>query len=291
LPAVSTSLKLFKSHEPNTFHRVTSVCYRRVPVFRSAYACDLFVDILAETRRRLPFKLIGYVVMPDHAHLILNPLGCDISKVMNSMKSASDRKIIDWLRDFNHTSSLRKLELDVPKKRGHTHAVWQRDFSSVDLWSPKFIGQKLNYTHLNPVRAGLCEHPAGWKWSSYRAYLPHEPGSVPLEMDWRGIGKTKNLNREVQRRAVPASKREGIQIGAYPRGSEARFRSRLIVQFPRKPIPHRRRLCAGRVIARPDNYALARLTGCDSAMKHLPSLNRYQIARSALHRFRFGKFQ
>jgi len=131
--------------------------------------------------------------MPDHAHLILNPLQRDIRKVMNSMKSASARKIIDWLRDSNHTSSLRKLELDFPQKRGHTHAVWQKGFSSIDLWSPKFIQQKLNYIHLNPVRAGLGEHPAEWKWSSYRAYLPHEPGSVPIEMDWRGYWKDEEF--------------------------------------------------------------------------------------------------
>jgi hypothetical protein len=55
-----------------------------------------------------------------------------------------------------------------------------------DLWSHKFIRQKLNYIHHNPVRAGLCEHPANWEWSSYHAYLPHEPGAVPIEMDWRG---------------------------------------------------------------------------------------------------------
>jgi REP element-mobilizing transposase RayT len=131
--------------------------------------------------------------MPDHTHLIINPVNCDISAVMNSLKSASAREIIDWLKEFNHASSLRKLALENPQKRRHTHSVWQKDFSSIDLWSPKFIRQKLNYIHLNPVRAGLCKHPAEWKWSSYRAYLPHEPGSVPIEMDWRGFWSEDEL--------------------------------------------------------------------------------------------------
>lgn len=179
-------MKLFKSHDPNTFHYTTSVCYRRVPLFRSDKACQLFVEALAETRRRLPLKLIGYVVMPDHTHLIINPVNRDISAVMNSLKSAAARKIIDWLKEFNHASSLRKLALETPQKRGHTHSVWQKDFSSIDLWSPKFIRQKLNYIHLNPVRAGLCKHPAEWRWSSYRAYLPHESSEVPIEMNLRG---------------------------------------------------------------------------------------------------------
>jgi REP element-mobilizing transposase RayT len=191
-------MKLFKSHDPNTFHYTTSVCYRRVPIFRSDKACNLFIETLAETKRRLPLKLIAYVIMPDHTHLILNPLGCDISKVMNSLKSAPARKIIDWLRESNYQSSLGKLALDVPQKRGHTHAVWQKDFSSIDLWSPKFIRQKLNYIHLNPVRAGLCKHPAEWKWSSYRSYLTHETGSLPLEMDSGGYWSDDDFKSVVE---------------------------------------------------------------------------------------------
>jgi putative transposase len=179
-------VKLFKSHDPNIFHYTTSVCYQRVPVFRSPHACELFIEAFAETKRRIPFKLIGYVIMPDHVHLIINPINCDISKVMNSLKSAAARKVIDWLKEFKHQSSLGKLALATPQKRGHNHALWQKDFSAIDLWSPKFILQKLNYVHLNPVRAGLCKHPAEWKWSSYRAYFPHEPGSVPIEVDSRG---------------------------------------------------------------------------------------------------------
>ena len=86
---------LFKSHDPNIFHYTTSVCLRRVPVFRSDHACELFMEALTETRKRYPLKLIGYMLMPDHNHLIVNPLGRDIRRVMNSLKSGSARMIID----------------------------------------------------------------------------------------------------------------------------------------------------------------------------------------------------
>ncbi|MDX6406818.1 MAG: REP-associated tyrosine transposase [Blastocatellia bacterium] len=198
MPAGSSRMKLFKSHEPNTFHYVTAVCFKRTPVFRSERACELFVEALAETRRRNPFKLIGYVLMPDHAHLIMNPLSRDIGLLMGRIKSTSARSILDWLRESSHLSSLKKLALDIPQKKGHTHAIWLKDFSSIDLWSPRFIRQKLNYIHLNPVRAGLCKHPAEWKWSSYRAYLPHEPGSVPIEMDWRGYWRDEEFGSFVE---------------------------------------------------------------------------------------------
>jgi putative transposase len=176
-------MKLFKSHQPNTFHYTTSVTHNRVPVFTQDKSCELFIEALKETRTRLPLKLIGYVIMPDHVHMIMNPLCCDISKVMNFLQSASARKIIDWLLDSGFARSLKKLQLARPQKRGHIYSVWQKGFSAVDLWTPRFIRQKLHYIHMNPVRAGLCKHPAEWKWSSYRAYRPHQPGTVPIEID------------------------------------------------------------------------------------------------------------
>jgi putative transposase len=182
-------MKLYKSNELNTFHYITSVTYERVPVFRSERACEIFVEVLSEVRSRFPYKLIGYVIMPDHVHAIINNATGTISDWLRRVRGNSARIILAWLREEQHLISLKKLSLDPPQKRQHTHAVWQKDPSVIDLTSPKFIRQKLNYLHLNPVRAGLCEHPAGWKWSSYRAYLPHKPGDVPIEIDWQGYWK------------------------------------------------------------------------------------------------------
>jgi len=176
-------MKLFKSNERNTFHYVTSVTYNRVPVFRSARACEIFVEVLSEVRNKFPYKLIGYVIMPDHVHAIINNATGTISDWLRRVRGNSARTVLAWLREEQHVMSLKRLALNPPQKRRHTHALWQKDPSVIDLTSPKFIRQKLNYLHLNPVRAGLCQHPADWTWSSYRAYLPHKPGDVPIEID------------------------------------------------------------------------------------------------------------
>lgn len=200
-------MRLFKSREPNLVHYVTAVTHNRVPVFRDVHACSLFIDALAATRLKDPFKLIGYVVMPDHVHLLANPLALDISTVVGRLKGRAAVSILGWLRAAGHLVSLAKLALPKPLASGQTHAVWMREFSAIDVWSTKFIRQKLNYTHLNPVRAGLSDHPAKWRWSSYRAYLPHEPGDVPIEIDrrWRwtedelsaaGVGRTSPLSKQ-----------------------------------------------------------------------------------------------
>src|SRR4028119_373290 len=138
-------MRLFKSKEKNTFHYVTTVTFRRLPIFRRDEPCQIFVDVLDEIKKANPFKLVGYVIMPDHVHLILNPLECEISVVVRKIKGRSARLILDWLKVNNYAESLSKLVIRSSKQ---THAVWQKEFSAIDLWSPKFINQKLNYVHL-----------------------------------------------------------------------------------------------------------------------------------------------
>ena len=176
----------FNSKEENIFHYLTFVVFQRIPIIKNETICQLFIDAIRETREKHPFKLIAYVVMPDHVHLIVNPVGCDIELVGKDLKGKSAKKILDWLKENNHLTSLEKLKRRTIAKRNHSYSVWRKKVKSVDLWSHKFILQKMNYIHLNPVRAGLCDHPAKWKWSSYRAYLPHDPEDVPIEPDRRG---------------------------------------------------------------------------------------------------------
>ncbi len=154
-------MHLFKSKEQNLVHYVTGITFRRVPVFRDSAMSSLFIEALSETRIKDPFKLIGYVVMPDHFHLLINPIDLNITEVVGKLKGRSAAKILN-----------------------------------------KFIRQKLNYIHLNPVRAGLCDHPAKWRWSSYHAYVPHEPETVPIEIDWRWLWTADEFAKTADKSAV-----------------------------------------------------------------------------------------
>ena len=180
-------MHLFKSKEENLVHYVTCVTFDRIPLFQRNKICSLFIDALEATRTKDPFKLIGYVIMPDHIHLLANPIALNISKVVGRLKGRAATKILKDLRMLGCRDVLDELKLLQPLKSGQTHAVWLKDFSSIDIWSHKFIRQKLHYVHMNPVRAGFCDHPAKWLWSSYHAYFPHELGSVPIEIDWRWL--------------------------------------------------------------------------------------------------------
>jgi putative transposase len=188
----TSKMHLFKSREPNLVHYVTAVTYARVPIFRNDDACALLIEALAITRSKDPFKLIGYVIMPDHFHLLANPLGRDISVVAGRFKGRSASLILKWLRAAGHHLSLAKLALPVALASGQTHAVWLKEFSAIDIWSHKFIRQKLHYIHMNPVRAGLVDHPAKWRWSSFQAYLHTSPAVFRSRLIGVGCGPRKS---------------------------------------------------------------------------------------------------
>lgn len=188
----------FNSHEPNVLHYLTFVSFQRSPVFKSDQICQFVIDAIQETRVEHSFKLVAYVIMLDHVHLIVNPLEPIIETIGKELKGRSAHKAIRWLKEEGHEIALDKLKRRIPGKRKHAHSVWQKKVKSVDLKSEKFIQQKVNYVHMNPVRAGLCDHPAKWKWSSYHAYLPHDPGEVPIEMDRQAFWTDEELERAIE---------------------------------------------------------------------------------------------
>ena len=100
----------FNSKKENVFHYLTFVAFRRVPIFKSEPICQFFIDALRATKEKHIFKLIAYVVMPDHVHLIVNPLASDIESFGKDLKGRSAKKILDWLKENEHFRSLKKLE-------------------------------------------------------------------------------------------------------------------------------------------------------------------------------------
>ncbi|HEV2297373.1 MAG TPA: transposase [Candidatus Acidoferrales bacterium] len=64
--------RLERRYGQGHLHFITFSCYRRSPLLRTARARNLFVRILAETRSRYGFAIVGYVVMPEHVHLLIS---------------------------------------------------------------------------------------------------------------------------------------------------------------------------------------------------------------------------
>jgi putative transposase len=128
----------------------------------SASERDLVLATLQALRGPNDFALYGYVVMPDHAHLLIHPKSVPLPKIMRDLKS--------------------KAGLALCKIRNHPGPIWQRSYFDFILRRTRDFSNKLDYIHQNPKTAGLVERPEDWQWSSYRHYA--KLGAAPLAPDF-----------------------------------------------------------------------------------------------------------
>jgi REP-associated tyrosine transposase len=155
-------------------HFITTSCYQRAPLLGSRRNRDLFLHVLEQVRHRYHFVVVGYVVMPEHVHLLIGePQRGDPSVVMKALKQGFARRLLARLR---RTRDLNQRSLwQAPVERGR---IWQPRFYDFVVFSEHKRVEKLRYMHRNPVKRGLVLEPQQWAWSSFRHYACDERGHV-----------------------------------------------------------------------------------------------------------------
>jgi putative transposase len=155
-------------------HFITCSCYHRKPWLNSARRRDLFLTILEQARQRYRFVVLGYVVMPEHFHLLVTePQEGDPSKLMQVVKQRFAQRVLRRSRRKRNGS---QASLWDP---GPTH-VWQARCYDFNVWTERKRVEKLRYMHRNPVKRGLVTEPEQWPWSSFRDYLYGQTGKVQV---------------------------------------------------------------------------------------------------------------
>ena len=170
---------LHRYYGTHDLHFLTTSCYRRQPLLGTPKRRDRFLNILEETRRKYRFVVHGYVVMPEHFHLLITePEEGDPSVVMKVIKERFSRQLNRRLRKLAAVQDTLWEQVREP--------VWQKRFYDFNVWSARKQMEKLRYMHRNPVKRGLVERPEQWKWSSFRAYFYGETGAVRVKFqEWR----------------------------------------------------------------------------------------------------------
>ena len=166
--------KLIRYQHTGQFHFLTFSCYRRRPLLdrESAYAC--FENALEKVRRRYSLVVAGYVLMPEHVHLLVGePAVSSLSVALRVLKQQTSRKL---------------------KLKGQTH-LWQRRYYDFNVWNHDKTVEKLKYMHRNPVRRGLVTKPEDWPWSSYRHYFTGMEGTVEIESHWTAWKRESDKRR------------------------------------------------------------------------------------------------
>ena len=160
-------------------HFITFSCYRRLPLLKTARARDVFVKELGKIRDEMGFQLVGYVVMPEHVHLLINePEQGTPSTVLQRLKLRAARK----MRERKRSRSAAQLRLPFAEAGEPLRAFWQARFYDFNVYTRGKMKEKLNYMHANPVVRGLVEHPKDWPWSSWGFYRTGEAGLVRIDL-------------------------------------------------------------------------------------------------------------
>jgi putative transposase len=168
---VTRGLKRF--HQSRDPHFITFSCYRRAPLLNSHHAKATFVTALERVRRTSDLRVFGYVVMPEHVHLLLSePERDTLAGAIKSLKQGVSRRLIGKAQHF-----------------------WQKRYYDFNVREhDKFI-EKLRYIHRNPVKRGLCAAPEDWEWSSFLHYATGAEGRVEIESEWTARKRERAAGR------------------------------------------------------------------------------------------------
>ncbi len=162
---------------------ITFSCYRRIKLLENETAIQLFLNHLDAARKHYEIKVFGYVIMPEHLHLVLYPTKTvELGKVIGEIKSRSARVIFaEWQKIG--LGDMSNLKIVANGKCGYK--FWQKRCYDHNCRTPETVLEKIQYCHNNPVKRSLADTPSDWKWSSYRWYAGL--GNYPLEVDNCGM--------------------------------------------------------------------------------------------------------
>src|SRR5216684_2598867 len=171
---------------PGALHFVTGNSRDRTPIFTEPACCRAFLEELRCLDQKWPNKLIAYVLMPDHFHLISNPRDGRIKEFVGVLKSLSAKGIVRVCKQFRfHTGA-------------DGHQVWQESFKALPLWSGWMIWQKINYIHANPVKAVIVKSAKDYPWSSFRSFYCDGDGALAVDHEWFWPDDAEKLSRAVK---------------------------------------------------------------------------------------------
>jgi putative transposase len=126
---------LKRCQQARQLHYVTFTCYHRAKFLATPQARDIFVHHLERARRGYGFYVVGYVVMPEHVHLLVSePERATLALALQMVKQTASRH-------------LRAIAGQNP--------FWQARYYDFNVWSERKRVEKLRYIHCNPVKRGL----------------------------------------------------------------------------------------------------------------------------------------
>ncbi len=137
---------------------------------------DLLLESLQFCREHKGLQVYAYVVMSNHAHLIVRAGAPErLSSVLRDLKKFTAVKFLEAIQQEDESRKDWLLYLFAYFARKHArnskYQVWAHSNAPIELRSPDFVNQKLQYIHFNPVKAGYVQQPEAYLYSSASNYV------------------------------------------------------------------------------------------------------------------------
>ncbi len=133
---------------PGLIYHVMARGNNKMPIFLDDLDYERFLDILVDVVVKFEIDSWVFCVMPNHYHLVLRTRRANLSLAIRQLNGS----YAQWWN----------------KRHQHVGHVFQGRFKAQVVEASAYLVRLCRYVLLNPVRAGLCSHPEGWRWSSFK---------------------------------------------------------------------------------------------------------------------------
>jgi REP element-mobilizing transposase RayT len=165
----------YKFRDQNKLYFVTSSIVYWLDVFiRNEYK-DVVLDSLKYCQEKKGLEVYSWCIVTSHIHMIIGTSGKNLQDIMRDFKSFTSGTIKDTIKN-NQQESRREWLIWMMERAGkqnnHTNGFqfWQEGNHPEELTSNEMMDQKLEYIHMNPVKAGFVDEPENYLYSSARDY-------------------------------------------------------------------------------------------------------------------------
>jgi REP element-mobilizing transposase RayT len=164
----------YKFHESSTCHFVSFATVHWIDVFTRRIYCEVMVESLDYCIKNKGLLLNAWCIMPNHIHLIIRSESNDLSNIMRDLKKYTSKELFRLIEseEMSRKQWMSWLFKRSGQQNGNNthHQFWQQHNHPRVLNYSKKMYQKLDYLHMNPVKAGLVVEPEHWQYSSARNY-------------------------------------------------------------------------------------------------------------------------
>ena len=176
--------------ENNEVYFCTLTCYKWLPLFEITKGYEMVYNWFNILKIK-GCQLLGYVIMPNHLHMLLYPTEGSLNTLVANGKRFMAYELVKRLENGANSDVLKELKAGVQnneRKKGKKHQVFRLSFDARKCFSQSMIEQKLNYIHHNPVQG---------KWSlasAYVEYIHSSAGYYELGLENELITHYRELN-------------------------------------------------------------------------------------------------